>query len=803
MNPTWLYVGALFAGAVAIARRSGIDLPKRIALFFFALVLVFFWKPMTQSYVNIPVDVLSIAPPWSLVQKTQFLNAEMNDVTLQQAPWAHLVRESLRAGRAPLWNESAGSGYPLLANGQSSALSPLRLIALPLNLGHAMTAEAAMKILIALTFTFLYCRGRRWSELASTIGAVSFGFGGFITIWIHFPHATTACFLPAVLYLIDRLAERSSYGTFVAGALVWAAIVYGGHPETASHIFVLAALYAGWIVAIERSATWRLFLVLGGAMFVAAMLSAPFLAPFAEAVTKSQRFELLRLKPWSVESLPYHEWRSALVQLQPHFWGRVPMEDRWGPAEADPISGFAGVLGVAAWVSLLAGVIRRRAWRSREMFFVGATVFVFGVMMGWPILSEGIHRVLPLVAHHRFRLLLCMLLAIQAACVVDRAQRGERQELLIGIGVAAALLVLPFVFIHFPTDARFTGAAMAALPSVVVLAFASALASRQLGGVRRALVNILLLVAVITEIWSITYVWSPPLREELMYPRTPLLRALEKLKANEQEPFRIAGWAATFFPNNAAMFGLEDIRVHDPMANAKYLGYLNLAAGYEAWVYFAQWKNVDTPVLDALNVRYLLVDDPKVAVDPGHFALVYSGIDGRIFRNLRFLPRFHPVRNVILEFRDEIFYPALRDHRDFANTALIDELKLEEPRMRDDFFNPRPPNAPLATSKITAARTADYRIAVDAPRWSLVVSSIPWWPGWKVERNGKRVQPIRVNGIFLGFAVPPGESDVHVWYAPWTFWGGVWVAAIAAALLLVTGFRLSAVARRVAGVAGR
>ena len=39
-----------------------------------------------------------------------------------------------------------------------------------------MTAEAAMKILIALTFAFLFCRGRGYSELASVAGAVIFGF---------------------------------------------------------------------------------------------------------------------------------------------------------------------------------------------------------------------------------------------------------------------------------------------------------------------------------------------------------------------------------------------------------------------------------------------------------------------------------------------------------------------------------------------------------------------------------------------------------------------------------------------------
>jgi hypothetical protein len=781
MNPTWLYVGLLYAGAVALARRARVDLPKRIALLFFLLVLVFFFKPMTQAYVNIPVDVLSILAPWNLHTGRSVLNAEMNDVTFQHAPWAHQAREALKAGRAPLWNEAAGSGYPLLANGQSSALSPIRLLALPLNLGHAMTAEAAMKILIALTFTFLYCRGRKLSELASTLGAVMFGFGGFLAVWLHFPHVTTACFLPAVMYLVDRFAERPSYGAFVTAAVVWASIVYGGHPETASHIFVLAFLYAVWIVVVERSASWRLFLVLGAAMTVAAFLAAPFLATFLEALPRSFRYDTLKVTPWTVEGLPNKDMQSAIAQLQAHFFGRVPMEGKWGPSDPDTISGWAGVLGFAAWVALLIGVISRRAWRSREMFFVLATVFVVGVIFGWPILSEGVHRVLPLVAHHRFRLLLTMLLAIQSALIVDRLERGERKHLLAGIAVVAVALLIPFLIVTFPAERWLTSARIAVIPSLAVLGFAAF--------ARRHFVRILLLVAVIAEVWTVTYPWSPPLREELMYPRAPFVWALEELTAKEREPFRVVGWAATFFPNTAPMFGLQDIRVHDPMANARYMEYLHVTAGYGTRDYFALWKNLETPLLDYLNVRYLLVDDPKEIVDPEHFELVYSGHDGRIFRNLRFLPRFYPVRNVILEFRDEVFDRALREHKDFAQTALLDKLDVEAEQMRPDLFNPRPPNSPLATSKIVEARDADYRIAVSAPRWSLVVSSIPWWPGWKVERNGKRVDPIRVNGLFLGFAVPPGESDVRVWYAPWTFWGGVWLAGLASIALVIAGWK--------------
>jgi hypothetical protein len=135
MNPTWLFVGVVYAVAIWMARRAGVDLPKRIALFFYLLVLVFFWQPLTQDFVTMEVDYGKTIPPWAYLERDQRVgNPQMNDVYFQLTPWAHQVRESWRSFDVPLWNGLSGAGYPLLANGQSQALSILRIITLPLSL---------------------------------------------------------------------------------------------------------------------------------------------------------------------------------------------------------------------------------------------------------------------------------------------------------------------------------------------------------------------------------------------------------------------------------------------------------------------------------------------------------------------------------------------------------------------------------------------------------------------------------------------------------------------------------------------
>jgi hypothetical protein len=772
MNWTWIYVAAIYAIVVAIARRCGVDLPKRFALFFYALVLLFFFKPMTQDYVNVPVDFLKTLPPWTFVTDHRVVNREMNDVAMQHAVWAHQVRESWKSLSPPLWNHLAGSGYPLLANGQSSALSPLRLLTLPLDsLGHAMTAQAAFTVLVALTFTFLYCRRRGWSDVASAVASVAFGFGGFLMVWLHFPHVATACFLPAVMFLVDVILERPSLAAFVLAAIVWASIISGGHPETAAHIFVLAVLYVVWIVAVER-VSWRRVLPLGGALAVAMLLASPFLIPFAEAVFKSQRYEALQVRPFDVRDLPGKNWQSMVLLLHPHIHGRVPQTGEAGWATPDSLSGFAGILGVAGWIATIVSVVRRRAWRSREMFFAGATVFVLGVILGWPGLGSGIHLIMPLIAHARFRLLLGFLLAIQAAASIDRAQRGERLPMIIGVAVTAVSLTAAFAFVD-PA-----GPLMTALPPVAALAIAALLTVRQ-----HALLPVL--IAVIIEMFAALRGWSPPLPGALIYPRTPLITKLEALKSSRppNDPFRVAGIGPQLFPNTSAMFGLEDIRVHDPMAIARYGGFLRVTAGYDPWNYFAMLRDQNPSVYDFLNVRYLLLD-PKAHVYDGYrYAIVYDGVDGRIVENTRALPRFFSVRNVVVEPRQDAFVALLRKHTTWATTALLDHV---EPQLTS-----LPADGLPAAAPIEAATGDEYRLRVAASRPSFIVSSVPWWPGWKVERNGEAVAPIRVNGVFLGFTVPAGQSRVRVWYSPWTFWLGVWLSLATVIALVAAGPRLA------------
>lgn len=767
-NLSWLLVAVVYASCAWVGMRAGAKLRWAVVVLFYAVVLLFLRAPLTQPVVNLPADFLRILPPWSgMTSDASVANRETNDIVLQIVPWAHQVRESWRALEIPLWNGSAGSGYPLLANGQSAAFSPLRLLSLPLPLGFSFAAEAAMKILLALTCTFLFCRQRGYGETASVLGALCFGFCSFVIVWLHFPLATVAVLLPAALLAADLLVERPTRRRFVYAVIVWTAILLGGHPETAAHILFAVVVYTAWLRPRPAAV-----LAIGASVGIAAMLSAPFLLPFVEAMLRSKRFDELRLAP---NIIPRSDFRSFIVLLQPRFFGTLGAEKPWGPATPDSITGFAGILGVAAWVTLLLSSIRARRWRSPELFFVIATVLAIGVVLGWPGLSDAFHLIFGIAANARLRLMLAFLLAVMTAGAFDLLlrDRANRGFYLTGLVAAAALLLFSVQFQGSSNPFRFAASLAAVLPSGLVLLTAVLVAFMPNVAIRVSL----LCAAVLFELWTATRGWNPNVDARLLYPRTPLIDRLQHLGPTHtaNAPFRIAGLGPAFFPNVAAIYGFEDVRAHDPMANARYLGVLRVASGYDTSDYFAQWRDVRSGTFDFLNVRYVITAPGADPGDPSRFRLRYEGRDGRIFENAAVLPRFFATGNVVIASNERELIERLRSHDDWRNTAIVE-------RAISARSGQRPATGHASVTIVKASRT-EYVLRVEAAEETLVVSSIPWWPGWRVRNSGRAVPIHRVNGAFLGFAAPRGTSELRVAYVPGSFWLGVAMALIAASAL--------------------
>jgi hypothetical protein len=715
LNPTFIYVGVIYAIAVALARRGGNPLPKRIAILFYALVLVFLFKAMTGPYVCIATDIPKLIAPWSAsapgMTKYTVLNMETQDVPMQLVPWAHQVREAWKSGHVPLWNALAGCGYPLLANAQSAAFSPLRIISLPLPLGFAMTSEAAMKMLVALTFTFLYCR-RRYGVLPSSIAAIAYGFGPFVVVWLHFAQSTAACFLPAVLYQIDLLVERRTYARFAMTSAIGAAVVFCGHPETAVHILLFAIAYVLWIVIVEKQ---RAFLpALVGAGAVAFLLALPTIIPFAENVRQSTRFEDMKR---AGAEMPFSDATSLALLVQPRLYGTRP-GNPWGPAGAEAVTGFAGILGIASIIGIAIDAIARRRFRDREVFFVVAAIAIFILLVNMKPAVAAMHAVIGLAANARLRFLFAWILAVLIAAALHRLQTIP---FAIGLASAAMLVVIIVIRTPFPSAAARHDGLISIIPSAIVLVIAAiALIPRA-----RTAASLLLVAAVIFEMWPLTIGWNSPFPINTFYPRTPLIDAV--LRYHHPGFDRVAGIGNVLFPNTNAMFGIEDARIHDPMEPASYV---RLIGGNISHDYYKKWVDDDTPMLDRLNVRWLMTEPNRELTDTSRYVLRYAGPDGRLYENLHVMPRF------------------------FGHNARV---------------------------TITSASGDAYTLEIDAAKETDIESSVSASRSWRV--SGAEGSAF-MNGSFLSFTVPAGHTTVRIRYADPSFRIASVIALLTAAALL-------------------
>jgi uncharacterized membrane protein YfhO len=77
---------------------------------------------------------------------------------------------------------------------------------------------------------------------------------------------------------------------------------------------------------------------------------------------------------------------------------------------------------------------------------------------------------------------------------------------------------------------------------------------------------------------------------------------------------------------------------------------------------------------------------------------------------------------------------------------------------------------------------------------ALVATSLPDWPGWVAESNGRPLPLETVNHAFVGFWLEPGRYDVRVSYRPVSWALGL--AAFSAGCVACIALALAAARRR-------
>ncbi len=796
-----LLLAAAAAVVHGVGRWLGRPVPAGTLLLFAALSILPFAKALLPGRTILPLEHVTLTAPWLTLGTGPPRNPWLNDVAMQMLPWNEAVRRAFAEGSLPLRDRWNGAGTPLAANGASAAFSPFTLATLWLPLSAAFLLQAALKLLLALAGMWLWTRELSASRGAAVFAAIAFAFSMTFSQWILFPQTGVYCLWPWMLFLLERVRDADGRGRAVATlTVVFAAAALGGHPETLALGVLFAALWIGLRGLLrdlpDAGVVVKSALLSGAA---AAGLTAFLLLPTALAIRASNRMVLAALPHWSgsfsfVPHAPF--WRGIATAFFPRSLGdliHVPQIAGVTGAFPEMALGYFGIVGWAA--ALL--VLRPGSRRSRPTWaLLALMVCGLGVAVAlWPFAE--IFGAIPLIRNMfplRFYSWVALAGPALAALELDRYAKDRALGPRPAWGATAAPLLLlgaGFLwFLHLRPELTAHGALgfqkrqLAITAGLLISAAGLAVLAGARSGVYVAGLSALVAADLLYQ-WRSHYRVFP---ESLLYPETPLVRFLRA----QPSPFRVAGAGTALFPNTNVFAGVEDIRTHDALERRDYVAFLDATTGYPPGDYFKRLGRLDAPVLDLLNVRYLVVE--KGGASPGgRWQKTYSGADGDVYENASVLPRaFVPgrVRLVATSAKgsepladaNTAFGPAFEEiatNRDFRATAWI--------------LGPGDGEAPGGEASITNYRETTNAIGFDAAvdeedAW--VVLSIIQDGGWSAENDAGDALPLfRANGPFLALRLPAGNTRVRLRYSPPGFLPGVAISGLTLAILAAVALR--------------
>ena len=148
-----------------------------------------------------------------------------------------------------------------------------------------------------------------------------------------------------------------------------------------------------------------------------------------------------------------------------------------------------------------------------------AAIGIFVLLSNVKPAVAAMHAIIGLAANARLRFLFAWILAVLIAAAIDRLR-----TIPFAIGLASAALLIGMIVMRtpFPSAAARHDGLLSVIPSAIVLAIAAiALLPRARIGA-----SLLLVAAVIAEMWPLTIGWNSPFPINSFYPRTPLIDAV-------------------------------------------------------------------------------------------------------------------------------------------------------------------------------------------------------------------------------------------------------------------------------------
>ncbi len=248
---------------------------------------------------------------------------------------------------------------------------------------------------------------------------------------------------------------------------------------------------------------------------------------------------------------------------------------------------------------------------------------------------------------------------------------------------------------------------------------------------------------------------------------------------------------ALLVSNLATPMGLQSIQGYNAVQPARYYEYMKAlngrSQGYHNTDVYSE--GLDSPLLDLLNVRYMIVpaeveaDEDELRELKDAHPTVYNDNRVEVLENRDALPRAWIVHSARQSPPSETLEQLGSGAVDPRQTALLE-------RPPPDLDRPEDPSADRAT--VTGYEADRIRLETATGARGLLVLSETYYPAWKAYVDGEPVPIYAADHVLRAVPVPAGEHSVELRYESWSLRAGLAVslaAYLALVALVVSGAR--------------
>jgi len=707
----------------------------------------------------------------------------------------------LRSGVLPLWNPYLYSGMPFAADNQSGLFYPVNLLVFLLvpNLTYfVMELMSVAHVWWAGVGMYVLLRTMNARRVPAFAGALAWMFSDVFVI--HFGNynlIAVAAWLP-LIFATFRLSLSREAGEGRGGGLrcALAAGALWGMASLAGHAQMM--LFIG--------------LWLGGYALFATFCSLPFsrlrekgragegmrvrpLILFATTVLVAFAFAALMIIPANEmarytgragldyeEATQYSLPPAGLVGLVvPGLFGRGA--GSWSPWLRVEV-GYVGVLTLA--LAAVGAALKRKWERPGERTFLAIAALIAFLLAfgGYSALHGWLYRFVPLFGQLRAPARTVMLadfaLAILAGLGLDalmsplaryaRAVLRTLSRVAAGVAVGLASIGLPLSYYLIAQAAydqglahRYSSVMNSVMLGVMLLVASSlVLAARRGRWTSPARVGVVAVVVLTVDLIVLGSSVDVEKNDPTVGYNHP---AVVEFLRRDGDPFRIDSEPAPAWQADAgAMHAVADIRgIFNPLGLAAYNTYLGGMGSRGSALY------------NFLNVKYVLAEKGKAPGD-ARFVLAFDGdpqID--VYHNTAALPRAMLIYKSIPITSGEQAWAAIHQPGFDPSREVVVE--------GGPVLNGTPSGGALTVRRSDANDTV-LDATTSAPAY--VVLSEVYYPGWRVEVDGRAAKILPANFTFRAVYLEPGAHRVRMFFQPASWTLGLAISAVTwCALLLV------------------